>query len=324
MTTAQRVLTGIRPSGNVHLGNYLGMIKPALSWQRDHICYFFIADLHALTTVKDPEKLMPFTLDAVATWIALGLDTKTHFLYRQSDIPEVTELAWYLGCVTGVGLLQKAHAYKDASSQTKEVNIGVFYYPTLMAADILLYDAEIVPVGKDQKQHVEMARDMAGSFNSIYGEVLKLPEPAIEESVMTIPGLDGRKMSKSYNNEIPLFASSAQLRKKIMSIATDSTDLAAPKSLQGTVLKDLFALFCSEERVADVEARLNKGGLGWGHVKEELFQVVDEHVALKRALYQELRADEAGLRAVLQDGAERARSEGQKVLSRVRTAVGFR
>lgn len=324
MTKARRVLTGIRPSGNVHLGNYLGMIKPALSWQQDHLCYFFIADLHALTTVKDPAKLMPFTLDAVATWIALGLDTKTHFLYRQSDVPEVTELAWYLGCVTGVGLLQKAHAYKDASSQTKEVNIGVFYYPTLMAADILLYDAEIVPVGKDQKQHVEMARDMAGSFNSIYGDILKLPEPAIEESVMTIPGLDGRKMSKSYNNEIPLFAAPAQLRKKIMSIATDSTDLAAPKSLQGTVLKDLFTLFCSAEKVADIEARLNKGGLGWGHVKEELFQVIDDHVAPMRTLYEELRADEVRLKAVLQDGAERARSEAHKVLSRVRTALGFR
>jgi tryptophanyl-tRNA synthetase len=240
MDSQKRVLTGIRPSGNVHLGNFLGMIQPALSWQRQHECFFFMADLHALTTMKEPQKLLPYTLDAVATWVALGLDTTKHVLYRQSDIPEVMELTWYLSCVTGVGLLQKAHAYKDAAANSKEASLGVFYYPALMAADIILYDAHIIPVGKDQKQHVEIARDMAGSFNAVYGDILTLPQPAIEESVMTVPGLDGRRMSKSYNNEIPLFCSAKQLRKRVMSIQTDSSDMASPKSLKDTILGDYF------------------------------------------------------------------------------------
>ncbi len=320
----KRSLTGIRPSGNVHLGNYLGMIRPALERQKDYECLYFLADMHALTTLKNKQLLRQYTLDCVATWLALGFDYKHNLLYRQSDVPMVAELTWYLSCCTGMGLLEKAHAYKDALAQNKDINHGFFNYPVLMAADIVLYDSDIVPVGKDQKQHVEMARDMAGSFNALFGgEILKLPEPQIEETVMSIPGLDGRKMSKSYGNEIPLFANEKDLKKLILSIKTDSTPLEEPKSLKGTLLGDMFSFFSTPEQMADLEARMNRGGMGWGHAKVEFFEILNSQLREPRSKYDELRKDEKALISVLEDGATRAHQIGLKVLNRVRDAIGY-
>lgn len=325
MNTKQlRSLTGIRPSGDLHLGNYLGAIAPGLTLQEQHECLYFIADMHSLTTTKDPQALRSHTYDIVAAWIALGLDTQKHLIYRQSDLPQVAEFAWYLSCVTGFGLLSKAHSYKDASAHGKEVNHGVFAYPVLMAADIILYDADVVPVGKDQKQHVEMARDMAGSFNALYGaEILKLPTPLIREEVMVIPGLDGRKMSKSYNNTIPLFSSEKELRKKIMSLKTDSTSVEDPKELKNTLLGDLFKLFASTDQFTDLESRLGAGGLGWGHAKQELFELINASISEARLEYQKLRTNEQKLDAILRDGAKRAFDIAQPILQKVRIAQGF-
>ena len=324
MTTPQkRSLTGLRATGNLHLGNYLGAMKPALEFSRLHNCVYFIADLHALTSNRDPKALAEQTLDHLATWLAIGLDIERHILFRQSDLPH-TELSWYLSCVTNLGLLEKGHAYKDAVAQGADVNHGVFAYPVLMAADILLYDADIVPVGKDQKQHVEMARDIAGAFNAIYGDVLKLPQPIIQEDVMLIPGLDGRKMSKSYGNEIPFICEEPLLRKKIMSIKTDSTPLEEPKTLNGTLVGDLYTHFTSPEQFADLADRLSRGGMGWGHAKEALFVAINDHVKEYRTRYQEIRPDERALRATLARGAEKARAIAMPVLERVRYAVGIR
>lgn len=308
----------------MHLGNYLGAIKEGLKLQEEYECLYFIADLHSLTSNKDPKALREQSLDIAASWLALGLDPNKHLLYRQSDVPHVTEFAWYLSCVTGMGYLQKAHSYKDAIAQDKEVNHGVFAYPVLMAADILMYEPDLVPVGKDQKQHVEMSRNMAGSINALYGEeLLKLPEPKINEDVMTIPGLDGRKMSKSYDNVIPLFSTEKALRKKLMSLVTDSTGLEEPKELDGSTVGDLFKLFASNEQYQDLKGRLAEGGLGWGHAKEELFQAINSEVAEARARYFDLRADEDGLNGILASGKEKALAIGLPVLNRVRDAVGL-
>ena len=320
----KRSLTGLKPTGTLHLGNYLGALKPALELSKSYDCIYFIADLHSLTQNRDAQALASQTLDQVATWLAIGLDTDTHTLFRQSDVPSVTELTWYLSCVTGHGLLEKAHAFKDAAAKGLEVNMGTFSYPVLMAADILIYDTDIVPVGKDQKQHVEMARDMAGSLNATYGELLKLPEPLIQEEVMTIPGLDGRKMSKSYNNEVPLFCDEKSLRKKLMSLTTDSTGLEEPKTLAGTTIGELFNLFATKEQYEDLAARLAKGGMGWGHAKDELFVTINEHVKEMRDRYNEYRKDEGLLRKELAKGAEKAQAVASKTIDRVRHAVGLR
>lgn len=325
MSNRKRALTGIRASGNLHIGNYLGAIKPALELTKEFDCLFFIADFHALTTSRDPDGLHRATLDQVATWVALGFDTEKHILFRSSDVPYVTELSWYLTCCTGMGLLEKAHAYKDSAAHNKEVNVGVFTYPLLMAADILMYDVDVVPVGKDQKQHVEMTRDMAGSLNALFGEgLLKLPEVLISEDVMTIPGLDGRKMSKSYGNEIPLFCSSDILKKLVMSIKSDSTPLEAPKALEGSLIGDIYKLFGSPAQYLDLSDRLEKGGMGWGHAKQELFEVLDTALRDPRERYLQLRADEQSLKRILNQGAERAAIISQNVLARVRQAVGIR
>lgn len=318
-------LTGIRASGSVHIGNYLGMIQPAIARQEEYDCLYFIADLHALTTIRDPKRLRESTLDVVATFIACGLDVQKFPIYRSSDVAHVTEFTWYLSCVTGMGLLEKGHAYKDAVATGKEVNHGLFAYPVLMAADIVMYDADIVPVGKDQKQHVEMARDIAGSFNAVYGaDIIKLPVPVIEETVMTIPGLDGRKMSKSYDNYIPLFCSSKDLRKFCMSVVTDSTPLEAPKSMKGTALGDLFVLFSTADQFQDLENRLNKGGIGWGHAKDELYQMIEKKISPMRDIYVQIAKDTDMLLNVLKRGKERASDISLPVLERVRKAVGMR
>ena len=325
MSTKKKLaLTGLRATGNLHLGNYLGALRPALELSQTYECIYFIADLHALTSNRDADAIAAQTLDQVATWLALGLDVEKHILFRQSDVTQVTELMWYLSCVTNLGLLEKAHAYKDAAAQGQDVNHGVFAYPVLMAADILLYEPDVVPVGKDQKQHVEMARDIAGALNAIYGDTLKLPQPLIREEVMLIPGLDGRKMSKSYNNEIPLFCDEKSLRKKLMSLKTDSTPMEEPKVLDGSLVGDLYKLFATHDQVADLTSRLAKGGMGWGHAKDELFGVINDHVKEMRAQYVELRKDEKNLHSVLAQGAERARVRAQPTLNRVRHAFGIR
>ncbi|MCB0330516.1 MAG: tryptophan--tRNA ligase [Bdellovibrionales bacterium] len=324
MAEKKRALTGIRATGQLHLGNYLGAIKEGLKLQNEYECLYFIADLHSLTTNKDPKALREQSLDIAASWLALGLDVSKHLLYRQSDLPHVTEFAWYLSCVTGVGYLQKAHSYKDAVAKDKEVNHGVFAYPVLMAADILMYEPDLVPVGKDQKQHVEMSRNMAGSLNSLYGkELLKLPEPKINEDVMTIPGLDGQKMSKSYDNVIPLFSTEKDLRKKVMSLVTDSTGLEEPKKLDGSTVGLLFELFASADEYQDLKGRLSAGGLGWGHAKEELFQAINRELSEARARYFELREDEQSLQQTLAEGREKAMAISIPILQRVREAVGL-
>ena len=320
----KRSLTGLRATGNLHLGNYLGAMRPALAFCEKYDGIYFIADLHALTSNRNPDLLASQTFDHLATWLAIGLDTEKHTLFRQSDIREHTELSWFLSCVTNLGLLEKSHAFKDAVAQGADVNHGLFAYPVLMAADILLYDADVVPVGKDQKQHVEMARDIAGAFNAVYGDVLKLPEPVIQEEVKLIPGLDGRKMSKSYGNEIALLCPEKELRKKLMSLKTDSTPLEEPKTLRGSLVGDLFTLFGSAEQFADLESRLAQGGMGWGHAKEELFGVINEYVRPARDRYNELRGDEGYLRDVLKRGAEKARAIASPTMNRVRHAVGIR
>lgn len=320
----KRSLTGLKPTGNLHLGNYLGALRPALELSKTYDCVYFIADLHSLTQNRDADALASQTLDQVATWLAMGLDTDKHILFRQSDVPSVTELTWYLSCVTGHGLLEKAHAFKDAQAKGSEVNMGTFCYPVLMAADILLYDTDVVPVGKDQKQHVEMARDMAGSLNAAYGDLLKLPEPVIQEEVMLIPGLDGRKMSKSYNNEIPLFCDEKSLRKKLMSLKTDSTGVEDPKTLDGSTIGDLFKLFGTTDQYNDLAARLAKGGMGWGHAKEELFVAINNHIKEIRDRYNAFRQDEPLLHNELAKGAEKAQAIASRTIKRVRHALGLR
>ena len=321
----RRVLTGIRASGKLHIGNYFGAVRPALELQKKYLCNFFVADLHALTTNKDAKLMSDSTFDCVALWLACGLERSRSIIYRQSDVPFVAEFAWYLSSVTGMGLLEKGHAYKDALANSREVNHAIFSYPVLMAADICMYDADLVPVGKDQKQHVEMARDMAGSFNAVYGDnLIKLPEVVIDEKVMLIPGLDGRKMSKSYGNEIPFFCDEKTLRKKILSVVTDSTSLEAPKSIEGTVLGDFYKLFATPVQVNDLGSRMQQGGMGWGHAKEELFEVINTYLKETRAAYVQLRGDEAALEMILEDGAEKARAMAKPVINRVREAMGFR
>jgi tryptophanyl-tRNA synthetase len=320
----KRCLTGIRATGQLHLGNLVGAVQPALSYQSDYDCFFFIADLHALTSNHDGALVASYSLDVAAHWIALGMDIKHHCLYRQSDLPWTAEFAWYLSCVTGLGLLLKGHSYKDGEAKGTDLNHGVLAYPVLMAADIIMYDADIVPVGKDQKQHVEMARDMAGSFNATYrGEFLKLPQPILQEETMSIPGLDGRKMSKSYDNGIPIFADEKTLRKLCLSIKTDSTPLEAPKELKGSLVGDLFSVVATSSQFEDLSARLAKGGMGWGHAKEELFVAIRDKMAEPRKHYQELMNDQATLLQHLEEGADRAAAVARPVLDRVRLAVGL-
>lgn len=324
MSNKKRALTGIQPSGEIHIGNYLGAIKPALELQKDHSCIYFVADFHAITSLKDGALLNNYTLELTATWLALGLDTEKHIFFRQSDVPCVAEYAWYLSCFTGMGLLEKCHAYKDKISHGKEASHGLFAYPVLMAADILMYDVDLVPVGKDQKQHVEVARDIAGSINAVYKKpLIKLPTPVIKEDTMLIPGLDGQKMSKSYNNTIPLFASEKGLEKLILSLKTDSSALEEPKSLDGSVLGQLFALMGTKAQYDDLKNRLAKGGMGWGHAKKELFGVINEHIKDARSEFERLKADPGFLLNTLNKGAERAQEIASRELQKLRDCFGF-
>ncbi|MBN1337130.1 MAG: tryptophan--tRNA ligase [Deltaproteobacteria bacterium] len=318
-----RSLTGIKPTGMPHLGNYLGMIRPAIQLTEDCEAFYFIADLHALTTQHDRQALKEHTIQVAATWLALGLDPTRTLLFRQSDVPEVTELCWYLSCVTPLGLLQRAHAFKDAVAKGREITSGTFFYPVLMAADILAYDSDVVPVGKDQKQHVEMTRDMAIAFNFHFGDTLKVPEPRIGEEVATIPGLDGEKMSKSRGNAIPLFLDPKSLKKLVLSIRTDSTPLEAPKDPESCTVFNLFRLLASPEATAELAERYRLGGFGYGHAKLALFDLLEQHFAEARDRFRRHMDHPADVEDVLDAGGRRAREVAVRTVSRVRDAVGL-
>jgi len=322
-----RILTGIQSSGKPHLGNLLGAILPAieLSKNKDNESLFFIADLHALTTVKDAALIKSHTQSVAAAWLAFGFDTGKNIFYRQSRIPEVTELTWYLNCFTPIPMLQNSHSYKDKSDKLSDVNSGLFTYPVLMASDILMYDADFVPVGKDQQQHLEMTRDIAKSFNHHYAqEVFVIPEVKIDEAVMTVPGTDGQKMSKSYGNIIDIFLSDKQLRKNVMGIETDSTPLEDPKDPDTCNVQAIYKLIASPSQTEEMRANYKGGNYGYGHAKQALFELIIEKYKNERALYNQLMANPEELEARLQEGEVKARTIGLEVLNRVRNVVGFK
>lgn len=319
----KRSLTGIKPSGSVHVGNYLGAIRPALALAREHETFLFIADYHAVTTLHDPAELRAYTHDLAATWIACGLDPEVIHLYRQSDVPEVFELAWVLSCHLAAGQLERGHAYKDAIAKGEAPNAGIFNYPVLMAADILLFDADLVPIGQDQKQHLEVTRDVAMRINHHYGEgTLVVPEARITEAPL-VPGLDGMKMSKSKGNAIPLFSPAKKLRDIVMKIVTGSETLEEPKKGEGTTVFELYKLVASPADVAAMSEKLAAGGYGWGHAKQALYEALEAELGPKRERYAALRADEAELDRILLRGAERVRPIADRTVDRVRRAIGI-
>ena len=328
-----RFLTGITPSGTPHLGNYAGMIRPAIreSRAKDVESYYFLADYHALIKAHDPERVHRSTLEIAASWLAAGLNPEHVTFYRQSALPEVTELTWLLTCVTGKGQLNRAHAYKAAMDKNVEagreiddgVTAGLFMYPVLMAADILIFNANKVPVGRDQIQHIEMARDIASSFNHLYGDHFTLPEAAVEESVATLAGLDGRKMSKSYDNTIPLFTPRAQLQKLIGSIVTDSRAPGEPKETEGSALFQIYQAFADAQETATLR-QAYADGIAWGDAKQLVFERIDREIAPMRAHYEALINDPAQIERILLAGAEKARALSQPFIGRLRHAVGLR
>jgi len=318
-----RILSGIQPSGTPHLGNYFGMMKPAIELQERGEAYYFIADFHALTTVQNAAALRANVRELALDFLACGLDPARSVFFRQSDVPQVAELAWILSTVTPMGLLERCHSFKDKTSRGIAPSHGLFAYPVLMAADILIYDSDIVPVGRDQKQHLEVTRDIAIKMNEIYGEIFKLPEPAIQESTAVVPGLDGAKMSKSYHNTIDLFAPENVLRKKIMGIKTDSTPVEAPKPVEGSVILALHKLVASEADHRAMENDFLNGGVGYGDLKKRLFVAVWDYFAPFRARRAELESDPGHVDRVLADGAGKAAAVADAVMRRVRKAVGI-
>lgn len=321
-----RILTGIQSSGVPHLGNALGAIEPGieLSQQAGNESFFFIADLHSLTTVKDAEQRRHNVYAVAAAWLALGFDVDSNYFYRQSDIPEVTELTWYLSCLTPYPMLANAHSFKDKSDKLSDVNAGLFTYPVLMASDILLYDADQVPVGKDQKQHLEMTRDMAGALNRAVGsEILKLPEAVIRESVKTVPGTDGQKMSKSYGNTIDLFAPAKVLKKQVMGIVTDSTPLEEPKDPDTCNVFALYQLLADEAQIAAMRQNYLGGNYGYGHAKKALLELINEKYASARERYQSLMDNPQEIEDYLQAGADKVRPIAREVLGRVKEKLGY-
>lgn len=323
------VLTGIKPTGTPHLGNYIGALNPLVEMSKSNRTYMFIADLHALNTIHDPKLIQQYTYEMAAALVAMGLNLKNAVLFRQSDIVQVYQLATLLTNVTPKGLMNRAHSYKAIVEKNTAigddvdagVNMGLYTYPILMAADILLYNSDIVPVGADQKQHVEFARDIAGYFNNIYGETFKLPEPVISEIAGTIPGLDGRKMSKSYDNTIPLFAPESELKKKIMRIITDSKTPDEPKNPDESTIFQLYKHFATGAETAKLRKMFVAGGMGYGTAKTILFEKVNSVLSDARCEYERLLANKAELNAILNDGAERARVVASETLNRVMRAM---
>lgn len=320
-----RILTGVQSTGVPHLGNVLGAIAPAVKLSNDpsNDAFLFIADLHSLTAVKDPDLLRENTYSVAAAWLAFGFDIEKNTFYRQSDVPEVTELTWYLSCFTPYPMLANAHSFKDKSDRLSDVNAGLFFYPDLMAADILLYDANFVPVGKDQRQHLEMTRDIAGTINHKYPETLVVPEALIDENVMTVPGTDGEKMSKSYNNTIGILLPEKQLRKQVMGIVTDSKGLDDPKDPETDNVFALYRLVASEDKVQTMRKNYQDGGYGYGHAKQELFETLLVNYEEERRMYTELMENKDLLDKKLAIGAEKARAVANATLKRVREALGY-
>jgi tryptophanyl-tRNA synthetase len=332
--TTKISLTGIQPSGRavpieeggaIHLGNYLGAIVPALELMAkgDYQGIYFIADYHALTSQRDSDALRQNVRDVAATWLAAGLDPTKTLLFRQSAVPEVFELSWVFACIVAAGQLERGHAYKDAVDRGQAPNAGLFNYPLLMAADIILYDADVVPVGADQKQHLEIARDIAMRMNHVYGEgTVVVPEALITDAPI-VPGADGRKMSKSYGNTISLFAPPKALRSAILKVKSDSTPLETPKEPEGALVYDLYKLVATEAQTAELAAKLRAGNYGWGHAKQELYEVLEARIAPMRERYIELRKNPEKIDAILEQGAVQARKRAQATMARVRRAVGI-
>jgi tryptophanyl-tRNA synthetase len=318
-----RVLSGTQPSGKLHIGNYFGMMKPALALQEKHEVFLFIADYHALTSVEDAEVLRANVRDVALDFLACGLDPARTVFYRQSDLPEVHELAWLLSVLTPMGLLERCHSYKDKVAKGIAATHGLFAYPVLMTADILQVQGDIVPVGKDQKQHLEVARDLAIKFNLRFGETFKVPEPMIQEAVAVVPGTDGQKMSKSYNNTVEIFAPPNRVKKQIMGIVTDSTPLEAPKNPGTCNVFALYKLFATAEEQQALAERYRAGGMGYGEAKKALLEKFESHFGPLRAKRDELAANPERVEAVLRDGAARARVVARGVLDQARRAVGL-
>jgi tryptophanyl-tRNA synthetase len=318
----KRILSGIQPSSKLHLGNYFGAIKQHIALQDEGEAFYFIANYHALTTLQDPSRLRELTLDVAIDYLALGLSPDKATLFKQSDVPEVTELSWLLATVTGMGLLERAHSYKDKVSKGIPASVGLFSYPVLMAADILIYRSDIVPVGADQIQHIEMTQDMAGYFNSTYGEVFKRPEAGHSEAPK-VPGTDGQKMSKSYGNVIDIFAEGNTLKKSVMGIVTDSTPVESPKDPDSNTVFQLYTLFAGREEREEMRARFLAGGYGYGEAKKALLEKIDNYFAPARERRKELAKNKDYIEEILRKGAERARAEAVKTLKRAREACGI-
>ena len=316
-----RILTGIQPSGKLHWGNYFGAMKSMFDLQSKGDIFMFIANFHAMTTVRDGKALREATREVALDYLACGLDPAKSIMYRQSDVPEVQELAWYLSCLTPMGLLERCHSYKDKMAHGFDATHGLFAYPVLMAADILIMNADLVPVGKDQKQHLEVTRDLAQKFNNQFGEIFKLPDAYIPETVATIPGTDGQKMSKSYHNTIELFDVSA--KKKVMGIQTDSAPMEAPKDPETNAVYQLYKLFATKEETEAMAAAFRAGGYGYGTAKKELLSAYHRLFDPFKAKRDELAKDPKSLEDILQDGAKRARACAAPVMEKVRRAVGL-
>ncbi|MFA4891331.1 MAG: tryptophan--tRNA ligase [Candidatus Gracilibacteria bacterium] len=320
----KRILSGVQPSGQIHLGNYLGAIRKHIEMQKSYECYLFIADLHALTTVRDPEKMRKYILDLAKAYIALGLDPKKTVFFQQSALPEHTELCWILDTITHMGLLERAHAWKDAlAKKTKEATVGLFNYPVLQAADILLYKPSLVPVGQDQKQHIEMTRDIAIKFNQTYGETFPLPDPLIGEDVAVVPGTDGQKMSKSYGNTIDIFADETSLKKQVMGIKTDSTPLEKPKDPKSCIVFTLYSLLATPKETSSLAAKYKRGGFGYGDAKKLLLQKILDHFGPARKRFTELDKNPKIVQNILLQGNAKAKKIAGKTLEEVKRKTGL-
>jgi tryptophanyl-tRNA synthetase len=323
MSATPRILSGIKPTGRPHIGNYFGMMRPAIEWQQRGEALYFIADYHALTTLRDPALMREYSRGVALDFLACGLDPAKALLFKQSDVPQVCELTWLLSTLTPMPMLENAHAYKAQMDRGLAPELGLFAYPVLMAVDILIYQSDIVPVGRDQKQHVEITRDLAAKFNHTFGPVFKIPETSIRAEVETIPGLDGQKMSKSYGNTIELFPEEKALRKKIMGIVTDSTPVESPKDPAGSPIMGLYRLFASADDVAQMEQDFRAGGTGYGDFKKRLFGAIWEYFAPMRLRRAELAADPGYVDEVLTAGALRANELAGATLQKARQAVGL-
>jgi tryptophanyl-tRNA synthetase len=325
-----RILSGIQPTGVLHIGNYFGMMRQAIALQNEGEAFYFIADYHALTSVRDPDVLRENIRRIALDFLAAGLDPERAALFKQSDVPQVTELTWILSTVAPMGLLERAHSYKDKLARGMSPTVGLFSYPVLMAADILIYDSDVVPVGKDQKQHIEMTRDLAGKMNEQFGQaeparqLFKLPEPRIHAATEAVPGLDGQKMSKSYGNTIDIFGDEKETRKRVMSIVTDSTPVEKPKDPLRSTITQLYSLFASKSELEEMHDRFKKGGTGYGDFKKQLFEKLWEYFSPMRKRREEILNDKSYIDNVLARGAKRANEVADQVMSRVRKAVGLR